>query len=49
MMFILRCPRCRNQMKYATRDVSILNKKKKCVFCNFSMDARKAALKRVDI
>lgn len=46
MLFLLRCPRCKNQMKYAAKG-SILGKRKSCVYCNFSMDVRKSVLQQI--
>lgn len=47
MMFLLKCPRCRNQMKYQTRDISVIGKRKACVYCNFSMDVRKSVVQEL--
>ena len=43
MMFLLKCPRCGNRMKYDYKGNSIIGKRKTCVYCNFSMDARKVS------
>jgi len=32
-MFLLRCPKCRNQMKYHTSCLILAGKKKRCVYC----------------
>jgi len=31
--FLVQCPRCKNKMKYSTRDAFITNKRKRCVYC----------------
>lgn len=47
MMFLLKCPRCGNQMKYQGRDANIIGKRKACVYCNFSMEVRNAIVKEL--
>lgn len=47
MMFLLKCPRCGNSMKYQSRDASIIGKRKACVYCNFSMDIRKCVVQEL--
>ena len=47
MMFLLKCPKCGNKMKYDYRGNSIIGKRKTCVYCNFSMDARKSVLQKL--
>lgn len=46
VMFLLKCPRCGKQMKYDSRG-SIIGKRKTCVYCNFSMDARKSVVQKL--
>ncbi|MBS3105559.1 hypothetical protein J4234_04840 [Candidatus Woesearchaeota archaeon] len=35
-MFLLQCPKCKNRMKYQSKDIYLTKKKKKCVYCNHS-------------
>ncbi|MBS3132562.1 hypothetical protein J4470_00335 [Candidatus Woesearchaeota archaeon] len=46
MMFLLKCQRCGNRMKYQTNS-SVIGKRKACVYCNFSMDVRKSVLREI--
>ena len=40
---LLRCPQCKNQMKYQPKG-SVIGKKKACVYCGKSFDVRKNVL-----
>ncbi|MBW2989264.1 hypothetical protein KY358_03005 [Candidatus Woesearchaeota archaeon] len=40
MILLLRCPRCRNKMKYESRDSILTGKRKLCVYCNHSFKVR---------
>lgn len=33
MMLLLKCPQCKNEMKYQTNDTLLKNKRKTCVYC----------------
>ena len=46
-MFLLKCPRCKKQMKYQSKDGMIAGKRKNCVYCNMSMDVRKNVAKKL--
>ena len=46
-MFLLECPKCKNRMNYQPKDNKITGKKKACVYCNHSMDARKNLIRKV--
>jgi len=35
-MLILRCPKCKNKMKYQSSDGYVAKKAKKCVYCGHS-------------
>ena len=47
VMFLLKCPRCGNKMKYDCKGNSIIGRRKTCVYCNFSMDARKSVVQKL--
>ncbi len=47
MMFLLRCPKCKNNMKYQTSKPISEKNKKRCVYCGFSMSVRKSTLKKL--
>ena len=32
-MLILRCPKCKNEMKYQSRNSILTKKRKQCVYC----------------
>ena len=46
-MFLLQCPKCKNRMKYQGKGVSLSGKKKKCVYCGFSIVIERAIIKKV--
>ncbi|MEA3430959.1 MAG: hypothetical protein U9R08_06830 [Nanoarchaeota archaeon] len=46
-MFLLKCPKCKNQMKYATRDSFLTKKVKKCVYCNKSFSVKDNILEKL--
>ncbi len=46
MMFILQCPKCNNRMRYHTSAKFLTGKRKKCVYCGFSMSVRESVIKR---
>jgi len=39
MIFLVRCPKCRNQMKYQTTGL-LAGKSKCCVYCNRSFQVK---------
>ena len=45
--FMLECPQCRNQMKYETRDSSVIGKKKRCVYCGKAFDVQKNLVRKI--
>ncbi|MBI2651606.1 hypothetical protein HYX01_03990 [Candidatus Woesearchaeota archaeon] len=47
MIFLLKCPKCSHTMKYQTHSLVSEKKRKKCVYCGFSMSAGKCIIKRV--
>jgi predicted RNA-binding Zn-ribbon protein involved in translation (DUF1610 family) len=46
-MFLLKCPKCGNKMKYQSRDRHIMGKRKRCVYCGFLMNVRKSILREI--
>ncbi|MBW2970872.1 hypothetical protein KY320_01795 [Candidatus Woesearchaeota archaeon] len=40
MMLLLRCPQCKQAMKYESRDRMYYNKTKRCVYCGKSFQVR---------
>ncbi|MBW3022973.1 hypothetical protein KY308_02630 [Candidatus Woesearchaeota archaeon] len=44
--YILQCPKCKNQMKYATSGL-LSDKRKKCVYCGNSFKAKERVLKKL--
>ncbi|MBI2658096.1 hypothetical protein HYX08_05380 [Candidatus Woesearchaeota archaeon] len=46
-MFLLQCPKCRNQMKYQNKDISLISKKKRCVYCGKSFSVNKAIMEKI--
>ncbi|MBI2658590.1 hypothetical protein HYX05_00620 [Candidatus Woesearchaeota archaeon] len=46
-MFLLQCPKCKNRMKYQSKDAYLAKKKKRCVYCGFSMSISKAVVKKI--
>ncbi|MBN1156991.1 hypothetical protein JXA85_05210 [Candidatus Woesearchaeota archaeon] len=47
MILLLRCPRCRNQMKYQTTEQFLTGKRKSCVYCGRSFKVNDAMIKRI--
>lgn len=46
-MFLLKCKKCGNTMKYQPRTYIITKKGKKCVYCGFSMKVTHSIQKKV--
>ncbi|MBI2647302.1 hypothetical protein HYW99_02390 [Candidatus Woesearchaeota archaeon] len=46
-MLLLQCPKCKNQMKYRSKEIYIVGKKKKCVYCNHSFSVNKGIVKKI--
>lgn len=44
MMLLLKCPACKNTMKYRSQDSSIRGKAKRCVYCGRSYQVRPAII-----
>ena len=39
-IFLLRCPKCKNSMKYQSKDCILTGKRKVCVYCGHSFKVR---------
>ncbi|MBI1936258.1 hypothetical protein HYS31_07515 [Candidatus Woesearchaeota archaeon] len=46
-MLLLQCPKCKNKMKYQSKDIYLPGKKKKCVYCGFAMSASKSIINKI--
>ena len=46
-MFLLQCPKCKNRMKYQSKDTYLSGKKKKCVYCGKSFAVNKSFIKKI--
>jgi len=47
MLFLLKCPKCSHEMKYDSKGLISEKNKKRCVYCGFSMQARRSILKKL--
>ena len=47
MMFLLQCPKCKNKMKYQAQGLISEKKRKRCVYCGFSMGVRKSIVQKL--
>jgi len=47
MTLLLKCPKCSHKMKYQARNMILTGKRKRCVYCGFSMEINKAIVKKV--
>jgi len=46
-MLLLKCPKCKNNMKYQSMDGNIIGKSKRCVYCGRSFKIRDNIIKKV--
>lgn len=44
MILTLQCPKCKNRMKYQSKSKILSGKKKRCVYCGFSIGISRAIL-----
>ncbi len=44
---LLKCPKCKNDMKYQSRDMSLTGKSKRCVYCGRSFKVLGRIIKKV--
>jgi uncharacterized protein YbaR (Trm112 family) len=47
MMFLLKCPKCKNNMKYQTEDQILTKKVKRCVYCGRSFKVKDRIIERI--
>ena len=47
MIFLLKCPKCKHDMKYESRDMYLSGKRKKCVYCGHSFKAKDNIVRKV--
>jgi transposase-like protein len=47
MMFLVKCPKCKHDMKYQTTSSLLTNKKKRCVYCGRSFSVKDRLVKRI--
>jgi uncharacterized protein YbaR (Trm112 family) len=47
MMFLLKCPKCKHDMKYQTEDQFLTKKVKRCVYCGRSFQVKDRIVKRL--
>ncbi|MEM4263564.1 MAG: hypothetical protein QW666_01550 [Candidatus Woesearchaeota archaeon] len=48
MMLLLKCPNCKNQMKYQSKETITAGKRKQCVYCGNSFGVNENILKRLE-
>jgi len=48
MMFLLQCPKCKNRMKYSTKDRILTKKSKRCVYCGRNFNVKNNIIKRIE-
>ncbi|MEK6891577.1 MAG: hypothetical protein AABX25_00160 [Nanoarchaeota archaeon] len=46
-MFLLQCPKCKNRMKYQSKEGHLSGKKKRCVYCNHVFSASSHVIKKI--
>ncbi|MBI2557855.1 hypothetical protein HYW20_00890 [Candidatus Woesearchaeota archaeon] len=46
-MLLLQCPKCKNRMKYQSKDSFLSGKKKRCVYCGFHIMVNMAIIKKI--
>ncbi|MBW3014988.1 hypothetical protein KY330_01045 [Candidatus Woesearchaeota archaeon] len=49
MIFLLKCPSCKNDMKYATNGSILEKKQKKCVYCGKSFAVKNSVIQRIKV
>jgi uncharacterized protein YbaR (Trm112 family) len=48
MMLLLKCPKCKNSMKYMPLKQGIIGKSKKCVYCGKNFNVRDNIEKKLE-
>lgn len=46
MILLLRCPKCKNNMKYNATSIYLSDKRKRCVYCGKSFKIKDNILKK---
>jgi transposase-like protein len=46
MIFLLRCPKCKNNMKYNANSIYLADKRKRCVYCGKSFKVSENIIKK---
>lgn len=46
-MLLLRCPKCKQTMKYQAMSMLLFKKRKKCVYCGFSYKVKDNIVKKI--
>ncbi len=46
-MFLLKCPKCGNKMKYQSKGIVLTGKRKRCVYCGKSYKIRDSIIKKL--
>gem|GEM_PF-1095639 len=46
MILILRCPKCKNNMKYNAASILLADKRKRCVYCGRSFKIKDNIIKK---
>jgi len=47
MLFLLRCPKCKNNMKYDSKGIILFKKRKQCVYCGHSYKIKDNIIKKL--
>jgi transposase-like protein len=47
MIFLLKCPKCKHDMKYESRGMYLSGKRKKCVYCGHSFNVKDNLVRKV--
>jgi uncharacterized protein YbaR (Trm112 family) len=48
MILLLKCPNCKNNMKYMPLKTGVIGKSKKCVYCGKNYNVRDNILKKLE-
>lgn len=48
MILLLKCPKCKNSMKYMPLKQGVIGKSKKCVYCGKSFNVRDNIVKKIE-
>ncbi|MBS3098359.1 hypothetical protein J4209_06205 [Candidatus Woesearchaeota archaeon] len=47
MMFLLKCPKCGNNMKYDSRGAILTGKRKRCVYCGHGYKVKEHIIEKI--